>query len=208
MFRPHAAPLSRIEPAQAGGWRLAPWIVAVAVAAAFALGVWAQASLGLLPAGRFEGHAAPGPQADARDPGDAVPAGLPQIGSAQAWRGQVLRVVDGDTVEARIQTWPGQEVVTLVRLRGIDTPELAGACPQEKMRAEEARDALVALVGAGSIVVSEVGPDKFYGRVVARVATPDGRDVGQTLLDRGLARIHVRGQRGSWCQSSAPGAKG
>jgi endonuclease YncB( thermonuclease family) len=34
----------------------------------------------------------------------------------------VLRVIDGDTFEARIRIWPGHDVTTKVRLRDIDAP--------------------------------------------------------------------------------------
>jgi endonuclease YncB( thermonuclease family) len=36
---------------------------------------------------------------------------------------EVLRVLDGDTFEARLHLWPGLEVTTWMRLRGIDAPE-------------------------------------------------------------------------------------
>ena len=37
---------------------------------------------------------------------------------------EVLRVIDGDTFEARVRIWPGMDVTTKVRLRGIDAAEL------------------------------------------------------------------------------------
>src|SRR5688500_17296733 len=40
-----------------------------------------------------------------------------------AYPAEVLRVLDGDTFEARVQLWPGLAITTRVRLRGIDTPE-------------------------------------------------------------------------------------
>src|SRR5690348_9640474 len=55
---------------------------------------------------------------------------------------EVLRVIDGDTFEARINLWPGLEVTTRVRLRGIDAPELRAHCDDERIKAEAARDAL------------------------------------------------------------------
>ncbi|HAP10121.1 MAG TPA: nuclease, partial [Afipia sp.] len=44
---------------------------------------------------------------------------------------EVVRVVDGDTFEARVHLWPGLEMTTRVRLRGIDAPEMKGACAEE-----------------------------------------------------------------------------
>src|SRR6185312_332928 len=36
----------------------------------------------------------------------------------------VLRVIDGDTFEARVHVWPGLDITTKVRLRGVDAPEM------------------------------------------------------------------------------------
>ena len=41
---------------------------------------------------------------------------------------EVLRTVDGDTFDARVALWPGVELNTRVRLRGIDAPELHAQC--------------------------------------------------------------------------------
>lgn len=114
-------------------------------------------------------------------------------------RAQIVRVIDGDTVEARIAIWIGQEIVTKIRLRGIDAPELAGACAQERERAEAARERLRGLVQGQPVIVSAVGPDRYFGRVVARIASPSGQDLGQQLLGEGLARPYRGGRRESWC---------
>jgi endonuclease YncB( thermonuclease family) len=215
MFRPRVMP-HQISPAARSHGRLRVWLrlwpIVSCLVLACAAGVVLQARFGLLRAADEAGMRGEGARHGAQRPASSLPgasAEMPATSSpSQAWRGQVLRVIDGDTIEARVQTWPGQEVVTLVRLRGIDTPELAGGCPQEKLRAEEARGALTALIGGRGIVVCEVGPDKFYGRVVARVVTADGIDAGQALLEQGLARFYARGQRGNWCQTAGARSSG
>ena len=35
----------------------------------------------------------------------------------------VVRTIDGDTFEARVHLWPGLDMTTRVRLRGIDAAE-------------------------------------------------------------------------------------
>ena len=54
----------------------------------------------------------------------------------------VLRVIDGDTFEARVRVWPGLDVDTKVRLRGIDAAELHARCGDELAKAQAARAAL------------------------------------------------------------------
>jgi endonuclease YncB( thermonuclease family) len=118
---------------------------------------------------------------------------------AGAYRAQVLAIVDGDTIEARVHVWMGQEVVTRVRLKDIDTPEISSPCAEERQRAVAARERLAGLIGSGVITLSDVQADKFFGRVVARVSTENGADAGAALLSERLARAYAGGRRASWC---------
>jgi len=112
---------------------------------------------------------------------------------------EVLRVHDGDTFEARVRIWPGMEVTTKVRLRGIDAPEMRGKCETERSKALAARDALARILAEGHVGVSRIGQDKYGGRVDADASTTRTPDVGQALLARGLARRYDGGRRKSWC---------
>lgn len=132
-------------------------------------------------------------------PGAAQAQPHPAGAMAGAFAAEVVRVLDGDTLEARVAVWPGQEIVTKVRLAGIDAPEMDGKCPAEKRAAQSARDALARLVGDGAVVLSDVRPDKYFGRVVARVADAGRRDVGQLMREAGHVRAYDGGQRANWC---------
>ena len=112
---------------------------------------------------------------------------------------EVLRVIDGDTFEARVRVWPGLDVDTKVRLRGIDAAELHARCADELARAQAARVALQSLLAAGGVTVSDVGVDKYGGRVDARVATRASADVSAAMLSGNFARAYDGGRRGSWC---------
>jgi endonuclease YncB( thermonuclease family) len=112
---------------------------------------------------------------------------------------EVLRVIDGDTFEARVKIWPGMEITTRVRLRGIDAPEMKSRCDDERVKAEASRDALVHLLNEGSVGISGIGQDKYGGRVDADVSTARTPDVSAALAERGLARRYAGGKRESWC---------
>ena len=112
---------------------------------------------------------------------------------------EVIRVIDGDTFEARVRVWPGLDVSTKVRLRNVDAPELHARCAEELAKAQAARAALETMLGAGGVTVSRVGIDKYGGRVDALVATRDTADVSAALLGGGWARSYDGGRRGSWC---------
>jgi endonuclease YncB( thermonuclease family) len=115
----------------------------------------------------------------------------------------VIRTIDGDTFEARVHLWPGLDMTTRVRLRGIDAPELRAACPQELQMAEAASDALRDLLGQGEVAIYNIGPDKYQGRVVADAATKKTENVSAALLAAGHARSYNGGRRSGWCANAA-----
>ncbi|MHB2267725.1 thermonuclease family protein [Aliihoeflea sp. PC F10.4] len=114
-------------------------------------------------------------------------------------RATVVRVIDGDTVEADAHVWPGHTVRVSVRLRGIDAPELRSRCDEERRMAERARAHLSALLGSGAVNVRNIARDKFYGRVVADLETDEGDAVAPLLLAADLARPYEGGKRTAWC---------
>ncbi|WP_407167773.1 thermonuclease family protein [Bradyrhizobium sp. ORS 111] len=114
----------------------------------------------------------------------------------------VIRTIDGDTFAARVHVSPGLDLTTHVRLRGIDAPELKASCPQELQMAEAATSALRELLRQGDVVIYNVGPDKYQGRVVADVATRKTDDVSAALLAGGYARAYNGGHRGGWCANA------
>jgi endonuclease YncB( thermonuclease family) len=115
---------------------------------------------------------------------------------------EVVRTIDGDTFEARVHLWPGLEMTTRVRLRGIDAPELKASCPQELEMAEAAGSALRGLLDEGEVTIYNIGPDKYNGRVVADAATRRTENVSAALLAGGFARRYGGGRRGGWCDAS------
>ena len=112
---------------------------------------------------------------------------------------EVLRVLDGDTFEARVHLWPGLDVTTRVRLRGIDAPELKARCMEERMKAEAARDALRSILDQGEVGVMRVTLDKYGGRVIADASTRATPDVSSALLAAGHARRYAGARRETWC---------
>ena len=93
----------------------------------------------------------------------------------EAWSGRCRRVHDGDTVTV---DHGGQALA--VRLDGIDCPELKQAYGGEARSA--ARDLVL-----GKVVTVRPKELDRYGRVVARVGLPDGRDLSLVMVQTGLA---------------------
>ena len=149
------------------------------------------------------------PAAEGARGGERVGSGPAPRRMAGPYRAEAIRVVDGDTFEARLRIWFNQEVTVLIRLDGVDAPELKGRCPQETRLALEARDALSAILASGAVSVRDLHADKYNGRAVARALVTDGSgfdgdDVGALLMAGGYARAYEGRARSPWC--GAPSA--
>jgi endonuclease YncB( thermonuclease family) len=147
--------------------------------------------------------------ASARPPALPMPAPLlaPDTWSRNGHPGvrhsvDVVRVMDGDTFEARVHLWPGLDMTTRVRLRGIDAPEMKGACAEEFRMADASGEALRALLAEGDVAIFNIGPDKYNGRVVADAATRRTPSISSALLASGHARSYQGGKRGGWCRAA------
>jgi endonuclease YncB( thermonuclease family) len=173
----------------------------LAVSAAFLLGLTLGAAIKSGP------HSAAPVQrafaaAAAAPPNDLAAAGAPlakRLNAGLIYPAEVLRVFDGDTFAARVRVWPGLDVETKVRLRGIDAAELHARCAEEFSQAEAARVALQNILAEGDVTVSRVGVDKYGGRVDALAATRTTADVSAAMLAGGWARAYDGGRRKSWC---------
>lgn len=97
-----------------------------------------------------------------------------------AFDGRVVRVVDGDTLDADLDL--GFRIWMRVRLRldGIDTPERGSP------GAEQAKQYLASRVEGKDVRVETSKPDK-YGRTLA-VIRDDGGNVNLAMLALGLCR--------------------
>ena len=160
-------------------------------AATFAIGLGVGASIGPVTASRDGGEivTAPAPSATGSS------GGLTRMAHAA----EVLKVIDGDTFEARVHLWPGLYTTTRVRLRGIDAPEMKARCAEERDRAEAAREALRAILAEGEVDIAHVTLDKYGGRVVAYASTAVTPDISAAMLQSGLARPYEGRRRQGWC---------
>lgn len=111
---------------------------------------------------------------------------------AYVHRARGLYAVDGDTLDVELDLGKYGTSVVLVRARlrleGVDTPERGapGYTAARTLTAELTVDR--------ELVVATSKPDK-YGRQLAHVTLPDGRDLAAVLLEHELARPYDGGAR-------------
>ena len=113
---------------------------------------------------------------------------------------ELVRVIDGDTIEVRARIWLDIDVTTRVRLAGVDAPEIDGACDLERRRARAARRFVETWIGEHApVALHDIRRDKYGGRVVADVIATGGDDLAQALLTARLAHS-IGTDPGRWCR--------
>jgi micrococcal nuclease len=107
---------------------------------------------------------------------------------------ELISVIDGDTLLVQAMPWPQHSVTVLVRIRGIDAPELKAKCAAAREAAVRAKTRLADLAH-GRIRLTNIAGDKYFGRAVATVSTGEADDIGSALLAQGLVRAYDGGRR-------------
>jgi micrococcal nuclease len=121
-------------------------------------------------------------------PGDRAPGPPPPTGAGEGGSGVVERVVDGDTLIARIGG-----VRVRVRLIGVDAPERSGYGSAEcygPEAADEARRLLPEGARVRLVTDGTQGPYDRFGRRLAEVTRAGGgRTVNEALIGAGAAEV-------------------
>jgi len=117
-----------------------------------------------------------------------------------AWRyeASLIRVIDGDTVDAMLDLGFSTHRKVRIRFYGINTPETRTRDAEEKKAGKKATARLVELLGANDnqFVVRSHGVGKF-GRCLGELFTEELGEVSvnQTLIDEGLGEAYFGGAR-------------
>ncbi|WP_162913162.1 thermonuclease family protein [Rhodospirillaceae bacterium SYSU D60014] len=112
---------------------------------------------------------------------------------------EVTRIVDADTLDVLATPWPGMTIAARVRLLDVNAPETyRPQCEAERDLARLATAFVRSRIG-DRVWLADVQPERdSFGRVLARVVTSEG-DLGNALLNAGLARPERRGYEEGWC---------
>jgi micrococcal nuclease len=128
--------------------------------------------------------------------GPKIPKGVP-------YPYEIIRVIDGDTVEFKADFLPAPLDKKLsLRVWGVDTPEKSfrANCDSEKKLGEDASKftkKLLAEAKKTEIVIYEW--DKFGGRVLGDILI-DGKSLTKLLIENGYAREYYGDAKKSWCE--------
>lgn len=115
------------------------------------------------------------------------------------YEADLVRVIDGDTLELDVRIWPGMSQRINMRVDGINTPEKRTRDACEKEAGIAASAYAEDLVSRGGITVDEIHLGKYAGRVLGRVFVGPV-DFGQAMISAGHARPYHGERRGPWCE--------
>ena len=113
---------------------------------------------------------------------------------------QILKVVDGDTIDASIDLGFDISLEKRIRLAGIDTPESRTTNLKEKSLGLESKEWLKkALEGANDILIKTELPDSTekYGRIIGHLFI-NGQEtsLNTQMIDAGYALAYDGGTKG------------
>ncbi len=109
-------------------------------------------------------------------------------------RAQVVRVIDGDTIEIDIPDPREDRPVTRLRLWGVGCPELAKPHQPAEPFADEAA-AMTHSLADGQVISLRLESHRTrgeYGRLLVHVELPDGSSLNEALLTGGYAEADDR----------------
>lgn len=130
---------------------------------------------------------------------------------------EILRVIDGDTVLAKINLLPGQTITATIRLDAIDTPEKRGVPKRKVPECERALARMAsqftidAIANAETLYLDNLKLGTYASRTrdkngnklpsyVGQVIV-DGENLSDLLFDAGLAqRFSKDRQHVFWCK--------
>ena len=106
------------------------------------------------------------------------------LAAAELLSGVVATCFDGDTVKLTDRR--------VIRLAGIDSPELHNGNEEPQYYAREAQKELTSLVRGKEIRMISVdeGEKDRYGRILADVILPDGRSLNDIMVSAGAAYVY------------------
>jgi len=105
---------------------------------------------------------------------------------------EVLRVIDGDTVDILIDVGFYTSIRKRIRMLDIDTDELRGGTVDTKTRAKLAKTRLEKLLATGDVYIqTRMDATGKYGRLLGNFYTVNGEtviDVNGTLVEEGYEK--------------------
>jgi len=115
------------------------------------------------------------------------------------YKAEVVKWIDGDTVELVIDLGFKLVIHTKARVYGINAPEVHSKDPEEKAAGLKALDFARQLAPTGSTIIARTHKatreEEKFGRWLADITLADGRPFAQTMIENHHAQPYFGGKR-------------
>ena len=106
------------------------------------------------------------------------------------YKAELIRIIDGDTIDVMLDLGFFVWVKKRIRLYGIDTPETRTRDLEEKQRGKESTARLTELISQpAEFTISSHGIDK-YGRCLGTIFVGE-KNVNELLVSEGFAKVYL-----------------
>lgn len=106
------------------------------------------------------------------------------------YKAEIIKVVDGDTVDAIVDLGFRVSIKMRFRLAGIDTAELKSKDAELKVLANDAKKFMTDLLLNKTVIIETEKTDK-YGRWLATIRlSPDAKSINEQLIEANLAKSY------------------
>ena len=110
------------------------------------------------------------------------------------YKALITNVVDGDTVDARVDLGFTVSVDVRFRLYGIDTPEINSTDETKRDIAKEAKQYLINTILNKEVLIKTFKPDKF-GRWLVEIFVSEDYTINKLLIEKNLAVPYFGGTK-------------
>lgn len=104
------------------------------------------------------------------------------------YKAKVIRCIDGDTFEVNVDVGFSITITTKLRLADIDTPESYRPRNEAERTHGNAAKVLVEALMLNQWVTIRTNKTGKYGRYIAHVELPDGRDLTEVLKEHDMTK--------------------
>ena len=113
-------------------------------------------------------------------------------------------VYDGDSVHAELDVGYGIKLEYMLRLRGVDTPEIRSRNPLEKevgrLVADRVSNWMQHRAAFGQFYFLSTDKPKYHGRAVGIIYDAQGEVLNDFVLNKGFGKLYEGGAREGWTE--------
>ena len=99
----------------------------------------------------------------------------------------VLKIVDGDTLDVSIDLGFYVTTIQRIRLVGVDTPETNSKDELERKLANEAKQFITEWISTQKQMLIKTTKDDKYGRMLGEITGDNGQIINNILVEKGYA---------------------